>query len=806
VTAESRTRSSLPTRSDTHRSHSSRTVILAWIGLLFLSGGCRSIPATGDARGLAADTALSSPVASLPDALLARFDQAVETALSREQIIGGVLAVETPHGSYHQAWGRRAVVPRPEEMTTDTIFDVASLTKVVATAPAIMILVDRGLVDLDLPVMRYIPEFSDGLQSEVTVRHLLTHTSALNAGLRLSEAWSGYPQAIDLAVGSIPSNRPGSTFRYSDVNFILLGEIVQRVSGESLARFVEREIYTPLGMSDTKFDPPLSSIQRVAPTEQVAEGMLRATVHDPTARRMGGVAGHAGLFTTARDLSRFVRMILDGGSLDGVRVLSPVSVETMISVQTPLDMPVRRGLGWDIDSIYSRPRGHFPLGSFGHTGWTGSFLWIDPRSSSFLIFLSNRVHPDGTGTVLPLQETLGFLSSEAAGYREPDPAINILPWRGGSTVLNGIDVLIARQFTPLVGRRIGLITNHTGRDLYGNRTIDVLRSGDLTLATIFSPEHGLRGDLDDTVPDGFDDASGLPIFSLYGERRKPAPEQLVGIDALVYDIQDIGSRFYTYISTMGLAMEAAAEADLPFVVLDRINPINGVAVEGPVELSRTGFTAYHPIAVRHGMTVGELARMFRAEREIDVDLTVISLAGWKRDHWQDDTALPWFDTSPNIRNLRAATLYPAIGLLESMALSVGRGTATPFEWFGAPYIRGEELARALSREVPSDCLRFTPAAFTPESSVYAGEHVEGVRIEIVDREHCNMVRTGLTIARELHRLYPSELGIEKLESLLRDPAAVEAVRLGRPIDAIVARWEAEHQKFLERRKRYLLYE
>jgi uncharacterized protein YbbC (DUF1343 family)/CubicO group peptidase (beta-lactamase class C family) len=779
-------------------------VLLAGIVLLLLLAGCSSAPLPPPSAP-APHTPLSS-VGPLPSATVSRIDDAVEAAISRGEIVGGVAWVETPAGSHHQAWGRRSVVPEVEAMTTDTIFDVASLTKVISTAPSIMLLVERGLVDLDLPVSRYIPEFSGGLRGEVTVRHLLTHTSALNAGLRISEPWSGQPHAIRLAVESEPSNRPGRIFRYSDVNFILLGEIVERVAGESLDRFVEREIYGPLSMTDTRFKPPVSSIHRIAPTERLAEGVLRSTVHDPTARRMGGVAGHAGLFTTALDLSRFVRMILAGGSLDGVRVLSAESVETLISIQTPPGMPVCRGLGWDIDSIYSRPRGNFPLGSFGHTGWTGGFLWIDPRSESFLIFLSNRVHPSGSGTVLPLQEELGFLSSEAAGYREPDPAINILPWRGGSTVLNGIDVLVARQFEPLVGRRVGLITNHTGRDVYGNRTIDVLASGPMQLVAIFSPEHGLRGELDATVPDGFDEPTGLPIFSLYGERRKPAPEQLAEIDVLVYDIQDIGARFYTYISTMGLAMEAAAEADLPFVVLDRINPINGIAVEGPVELSRGGFTAFHPIAIRHGMTVGELARMFREEREIDVDLTVISLAGWKRDRWQDQTALPWFDTSPNIRNLRAATLYPAIGLLEAMALSVGRGTASPFEWIGAPYIDGDELARALSREVSSDCLRFTPAVFTPESSVYAGERVEGVRIEIVDRDRCNMVRTGVTIARELHRLYPAELGIEKLEFLMRDTGVVEAIRRGSPVDEIVAAWEADHRRFLERRKKFLLYE
>src|SRR3989454_179946 len=352
-------------------------------------------------------------------------------------------------------------------------------------------------------------------------------------------------------------------------------------------------------------------ITRFAPTERIDGRMLRGVVHDPTARYMGGVAGHAGLFTTAADLARYARMLLNLGELDGVRLFKPETVRLMTRVQTPETIRARRGLGWDIDSSYSRPRGKiFPLGSYGHTGFTGTALWIDPFSKAFWIFLSNRVHPDGTGSVLSLEAALANLAAESVigfnfsyvpGALAPRPGEESAASTAKRTpslktieILNGIDVLVRQKFAPLKGLRVGLITNHTGHDRERNPTIDLLKSApEVQLKVLFSPEHGIRGALDDKLADSVDEKTGLPIYSLYGVRRAPEKEHLKDLDALVFDIQDIGCRFYTYIATMGNCLQAAAEASLKFVVLDRANPINGLAMEGPVHLGESSFTAFH---------------------------------------------------------------------------------------------------------------------------------------------------------------------------------------------------------------------
>ncbi|MDX1583597.1 MAG: DUF1343 domain-containing protein, partial [Thermoanaerobaculia bacterium] len=467
-----------------------------------------------------------------------------------------------------------------------------------------------------------------------------------------------------------------------------------------------------------------------------------------------------------------------------------------------------RTLGWDFDSSFSRPRGNFPVGSFGHTGWTGSFVWIDPASDTFYIFLSNRVHPDGSGSVLTLQRELGTIVSEMAGYETFPGDVRIDPRRGTGSTQNGIDVLGSKRYSPLRGKRIGLITNHTGRDRYGNPTIDLLLGAPgVDLAALFTPEHGIRGDVETDVSDSVDVHTGLPIYSLYGERRAPAQEQLEDLNALVFDIQDIGARFYTYISTMGLAMEAAAEAGIVFIVLDRLNPIGGAAVEGPVsDDDESKFIAFHPIAVRHGMTIGELAKMFRAEREIDVELEVIELRRWRREMYQDVTGTVWFNTSPNIRSLTAATLYPAIGILERMNVSVGRGTPTPFELFGAPYVDSEELAAALNDEIPAECMRFSPVHFTPDASKFEAEEAGGVRVSLVDRESCNMVAAGVTFGKVLFDLYGEQAGLEGMTVLLREPEVVEAIRRGDTIAEITALWTDELESFMERRESFLIYE
>lgn len=694
--------------------------------------------------------------AAFRDDKLTEIDVAVRDAINEKRLPGGVLLIEHNGERVVRAYGHRALEPRIERMTTDTIFDAASITKVVATAPSIWLLIARGKLSLDRPVRSVLPEFTN---EAVTLRHLLTHTSGLRPGLD-REDWSGYDEGIRRALVEKPQNRPGAVFRYSDINYILLGEIVRRVSGEPLDVFAKKNIFTPLGMKDTTFRPTQSP--RIAPTENG----LRGVVHDPTARRMGGVAGHAGMFTTVADLAKFARAILDGKFFP----------RAMTEIASPPEVAVHRAAGFDIDSNYSRPRGDlFPQGSFGHTGWTGGFLWIDPSSRTFYVFLSNRVHPDGKGSVVALQHRLGTLVAESlADVTFTPPTRRVGYVLGGADAQNGIDVLHASGYAALRGMRVGLITNHTGIDRSGNPTVDLLRSAPgLTLTAIFTPEHGLRGTADEKVGD--EQYHGIPVYSLYGERRKPSPEQLANLDVLVFDIQDIGTRFYTYISTMGLAMEAAADAKKKFIVLDRVNPIGGTVVEGPLLEGKPDFVGWHPLPIRHGKTVGELAQQFRDERPIEVDLTVIPVKGWNREQWQDEAGLPWINTSPNMRSLNAAALYPGIGLMES-AISVGRGTPTPFEILGAPYIDGDALIRNVGR-LPGVSL--TPVRFTPTASTHQGVVCGGVRIAINDRRALRSVDVGLAIAAALVRLYPTQFPVDETQPLLRHRETLEAIRSGR---------------------------
>jgi uncharacterized protein YbbC (DUF1343 family) len=687
-------------------------------------------------------------------------DATIDQAIVDKRIPGGVLWIEHDGEVYHRAYGNRALVPAVEAMTTDTIFDAASITKVVATAPSIAKLIEQGKVALDAPIQTYLPEFTD---DSVTVRHLLTHTSGIRPGLDLRDDWSGYDEGIKRATAQRPLNKPGTIFRYSDVNYILLGEIVRRASGEPLDVFARKHVFEPLAMRDTGFRPAQS--KRIAPTE---DG-LRGVVHDPTSRRMGGVAGHAGLFTTTTDLAKFARWAMTSGLGNDI---------------TPEAVAIRRAFGFDIDSAYSRPRGDvFSYGSFGHTGWTGTFLWIDPSSRTFYVFLSNRVHPDGKGSVTALQRKLGTLIGESIGLTAPVP--RRFGWvAGGGDAQNGIDVLHATNYEALRGMPIGLITNQSGIARTGNPTVDLLRGAPgVTLAAIFTPGHGLRGTEDDEDVDD-EEYRGIHVYSLYGERRKPSPEQLANLDALVFDIQDIGTRFYTYISTMGMAMEAAADAKVKFIVLDRVNPIGGNVVEGPLLEGETNFVGWHPIPIRHGKTVGELAQQFREERNIKVDLTVIPVKNWSREQWQDEAGLPWVNTSPNMRSLNAAALYPGIGILER-AISVGRGTPAPFEILGAPYIDGAALIREVG---PLPGIALEPAQFTPSASVHKDKECGGVRITITDRRALRSVDAGVAIASALARLYPKEFPVDDLQGLLRHRPTLEAIRAGKPFAEIKKLW------------------
>jgi len=794
----------------------------------------------------------SAPTAvGMSPAHLAYLDEIIEAEIAKKQLPGAVVIVgRQGKVVWRRAYGNRAIEPQPEPMAVDTIFDLASLTKVVATATSMMILVERGLARLGDPVSRYIPEFGEMGKKNITVEQLLTHRSGLIADNDIKD----YEQGLEAAIQNIwklaPLAEAGSKFIYSDVNYIVLAELVKRLGGKPVDEFAAENIFRPLGMKDTGYKPGAGLKPRVAPTEKRGgktkvesagektsgeEPWMRGEVHDPRAHLLGGVAGHAGLFSTADDLAIYCQMILNQGEFQSARILSPMGVARMTEARPTGGNAVdgiARGVGWDIFTGYSVNRGDlFPVGSFGHTGFTGTGLWIDPSSETFVVFLSNRVHPKldpklpadvsslrgrvasvvASSIIAPPFAKSGIVGSGERGVGNREGAF-VAKYTPHSPLpaphsLNGIDVLKRDNFALLKDKRVGLITNHTGRDRDGNNTIDLLhKAPGVKLVALFSPEHGIRGALDqEKIGNTTDEKTGLPIFSLYGETRQPTAEMLKEVDTLVFDIQDVGARFYTYISTLGLAMEAAAKNKKSFVVLDRVNPINGADVEGPLaDLDKLSFIAHHPIPVRHGMTVGELAQLFNRERNINADLYVVRVEDWKRPQWFDSTGLTWINPSPNMRSLTEATLYPGVCLLEPTNVSIGRGTDTPFEVIGAPWIDGRNLAEALNNaKLPG--VRFVPLRFTPKSSVHKDAECGGVNIIITDREVFEPVIAGLEMAAQLKKLFPKDFSTERFNRLLVNQKVFDAFRQGADARAMRQVWETELEAFRAIRRKYLLY-
>ncbi len=769
---------------------------------------------------------LSAP--GLSEEQLASLATVIEEAIRAGRCPGAVVLVgQDGKVIYRRAFGNRAVVPENVPMTVDTIFDLASLTKVIATTTAVMQLVEQGKIRLDEPVAEYWPEFKAHGKEAITGRELLTHYSGLRPDLDLKLEWSGYETVLKMIIEETPVRPPGTRFTYSDINFETLGEIVRRVSGQPLDAYCAEHIFKPLGMKDTGFNPPASLRERIAPT-QYKHGetgkMLWGEVHDPTAYNMGGVAGHAGLFSTADDLAIFAQMLLNGGTYGGVRVLSPLTVEKMTTPQTPPNAMGLRGLGWDIDSPFASNRGElFPVGSYGHTGWTGTSIWIDPGCKTYVILLTNRVHPDGKGDVIGLRvrvatvvaAALGPASAEQVlasrrsltGYFELMRSYRVQGVRNGK-VKTGIDVLAAQSFAPLAGMRVGLITNHTGRNAEGRRTIDLLHHAPgVTLKAIFGPEHGFAGTAaeGERVASGVDPATHLPVYSLYGETTRPTDKMLEGLDALVFDIQDAGVRFYSYITTLGYAMEAAAKKGIAVYVLDRPNPINGFSVEGPVlDKDLTSFVAYFPLPVRHGMTLGELAEMFNREKNLGARLHVIKMQDWMRTDWFDETGLPWVGPSPNLRTLTEAILYPGVAMVEGANVSVGRGTDTPFELLGAPWIDARTLAAHLN-ERKIQGVRFLPVDFTPRGGPFKGQVCHGISIVLLDRQALDSPALGVELAAALYQLFPPHFHIDRTLPLVGARWVLEAVKKGEDPSLIVLRTYEALEQFRKMRAKYLLY-
>ena len=754
---------------------------------------------------------------------LSALDSIVQTAVQNHEIPGAVLVVgHDGEVIYRKAFGERSLEPTRSAMTTDTIFDLASLTKVIATNTAVMQLVEQGKVRLNDPVTKYIPEFAQNGKSDIVVRDLLTHYSGLPPDLDLSHPWNGREAGYSMAFAEMPDSPPETGFVYSDINFIVLGALVERVSGMPLDVYCAQKIFAPLGMVHTRFRPPQEWLPQIAPTEYDEHGqMLRGIVHDPTARRMGGVAGHAGLFGTAEDLAKFAQALLDGKI-----ILSPLTIEKMSTPQQPPYASALRGFGWDIDSPFSSNRGELlPVGSFGHTGFTGTSVWIDPTTRTYIILLTNSVHPRGKGLTISLRARVAtavaagipLITSEQealrlkriTGYNEAMPSEHHVAERNGA-VLTGIDALEMQDFALLRGQRVGVLTNQTGVDASGRRTIDVLAHAQgVKLAAIFSPEHGVTGALDTTkIGDSRDSATGVPVYSVYGasdENRRPSIDVLKHLDSVVIDLQDAGVRFYTYETSLGYFLEAAAKAGVSIVVLDRPNPITGAFVLGPMsEPGHENFTNYGPIPVRHGMTLGELAQMFNAEHNIHAKLTVVAMQGWMRGDWFDSTDLEWTNPSPNLRSLTEAVLYPGVALVEGTNVSVGRGTDTPFELLGAPWINARELAAYLNaRQIPA--VRFVPVSFTPASSNYANQVCRGVNIVLTDREFLDSPELGIEIASALLKLYPQQFRMDKMMEILASKTVYDALARGEDPHRIELGWRDDLQKFQQVRRRYLIY-
>ena len=787
----------------------------------FLTSGSQAVCAAASIILLVASISSVATAAGLP----AKLDTILEKAVAEGKTPGAVLLV-AQQGKilYRKAHGSKAIEPDRLPMKVGTIFDCASLTKVVATAPAVVMLIEEGRLRLTDRVTKHLPEFSGG-ESPITVKQLLTHFSGLRADVDLEPEWSGYGTGVQKAYEEVPIVPPGSRFIYSDINYILLAEIVRKISGKSIDVFAKERIFRPLSMPETSFRPTENLLSRIAPTERLPNGtLLHGVVHDPTTRFMGGVSGHAGLFSTVDDLGRFAQMVLNGGRLGAIRVLSPLSLSTMTSPQSPSAHPVLRGLGWDIDSPYSSTRGDlFPSSSFGHTGYTGTSIWIDPLTQTYIILLTNRVHPVVKTSVVELRSQIANIVAGSIDYgdaasirlaygtehRRRAVTVTRIRTHRQARVLSGLDVLVRDEFKPLESKRVGLITNHTGIDHQRRRNVDLLAEApNVELKVIFAPEHGLNGVSNQTdINDATDVATGLPIYSLYRKNlRRPSSKMLKDLDVLVFDIQDIGSRFYTYITTMAYAMEEAAQHDITFYVLDRPNPITGQVVEGPVlDDENRSFIGYFPMPVRHGMTVGELATMFNAERKIGADLRVIKMEGWKRNLWFDETGLPWVDPSPNIRTLEQALLYPGIALLESLPdYSVGRGTETPFLFVGANWLNVESLlVRLRQADLPGVGLYSVQRA--PTGYRLAGPTIPGVQISVLDRDNLQPTRVGLEIASALYDLHRDRIDLNHTVSLIGDRDTIEGLKAGRRAVSLWVDWQKQRSAFIALRAPYLMY-
>jgi len=788
--------------------------------------------------GCVASPSPPAPVVRRPAVAVAadRPAAAVEALLAgwveRGAFPGGVAAFGRRGGpTYVVPVGRLGREEGSPRVAAGTLYDLASLTKVLAATAMAMVLVDEGRLELDRPVRDLVPAFAGPGKDEVTVWHLLTHSSGLPAGAPLYRELRGREAFVEAIAGMELEYEPGSRSVYSDLGFILLGAALERAAGEPLESFVRRRVFAPLGMDGTTFLPGPELLPRIAPTEDDPwrGRVVRGEVHDENAWAMGGVAPHAGLFATAGDVARFARMALGGGELDGRRIVSP---ETLERFTRRAGIPNSdRAIGWDTKSAVGSSAGElFSPRSYGHLGFTGTSMWIDPEREVFAILLTNRVHPTRENAMIR-EVRPAFADAVAWALSEPADDAPASPERadtpssraasGARTervasppVVVGLERVARGEVAALAGKRLGLLVHRASVTAAGEHAVDVLRRRGLAVVRLFSPEHGLRGEAaaGEPVAGGVDGASGLPLVSLYGAKTAPSPADLAGLDALVVDLQDAGVRFYTYAGTMLLALEAAAEAGVEVVVLDRPNPLGGERLAGPAAAPRAEVPASLvntvPGPLVHGLTLGEIARLAAADLPRPLRLTVVPMEGWERWMTWADTGRPWVPPSPNLRSAEAALAYPGTALLEATNVSEGRGTESPFLLLGAPWLDPDRL---LGIAVPGFALE--PAAFTPRGSVaaprpkHAGVPCRGVRVRVTDPAAAEPYRLGLELLARLD----ADPDFEWLDDgraltrLLGTPRVVAGLRAGTPVEGLLAADRLDHARWRRDRRPALLY-
>ena len=765
----------------------------------------------------------AAPIANDPGPLgtpvpMHELEAVVAAQIADANVAGAVVAIGEANAVRERvALGQRSAGPA-EPMTEDTIFDLASLTKAVATATAVLQLAERGRLELDAPASRYWPAFGDVGKAGITLRQLLNHTSGLPSGLAARSELRSHATVLHAIEIMPPIGEPGRNVIYSDLNYVALGELVQRVSGMGLDAWCAQHIFRPLGMRDTAFRPSHRAIARIAPTIVRNGRWLRGNVHDPTAAALGGVSGNAGLFSTADDLALFARMLLNGGSLGGHQILQPDSVALLLTPDGSTAVEATRTLGWEVQAPLIPNRYRAPrVGLVQHLGYTGTGLWIDLVTRRFVIVLTSRLYPDERGNAMPLREavlnlvssTAPLLSGQQIATRAPTMADAVisaerrLPTAVGP-VRTGIDVLEAGGFALLVGRRVGLVTNHSGFDAQGRRTIDVLsQAPGVRLNAIFAPEHGIGTDLDARFGDTIDPRSNVIVHSLYGNSNGMPRSALADLDVLVFDLQDAGVRFFTYLATLGATLEAAAKAHIPVLVLDRPNPLGGDLVGGPVsDTADRSLTNYVPLPLVHGMTIGELARLLNGELHIGAALHVVAMEQYDRAMRFANTGLGWVPPSPNLRDLSALERYPDVGLVEGARVSVGRGTTAPFGMVGAPWMDGAALARELNA-LDTGAI-YTPVHFVPAEGPYHGRSCSGVAIHRVSAL-TRPGRIGLALARVLSQRYPEQFKLEAIRTSVGSETVWAMLRDGIALDAIERAYTAQADVFLSQRAAYLLY-